>query len=361
MDLDRWSEPQKNPDGSSNKFPVAMKDFARSGFFGLQDHGRPVAYRNIRIKRLDGDTMYKLEEQPHGVALKNPDGNVVFQYLTSKPPNTNLAANSTSCFHPVFTPSGERLTDLAPGDHHHHRGVFLAWHTMQFQWPADFSAFGPLGPTEGFDVERGDFWGWGQYAPTEGRVIKNRGVRLLAADAHQATVEMQDDWMVHDKVMMVQETTCQVRQEGDTYVIDLDYKLTPKTDAVLNQSSFGGFCVRARNDGESYYADAEGRVTLPDPYHSAPKLNWPARPWYDYTITLKDGKTVGCTVIDHPQNRNATWHNPRYIWMINPCVTAAGPVLIKAKETFRLRYRLLIHDGPTPVDAIKTLAAAYRN
>ena len=52
MHLDEWTEPNKNPDGTSNKFKTAYKDMPRSGHIGLQDHGDSVWYRNIRIKRL---------------------------------------------------------------------------------------------------------------------------------------------------------------------------------------------------------------------------------------------------------------------------------------------------------------------
>jgi len=52
MDLDKWTTARKNPDNTDNKFGRALKDFARVGYIGLQDHGRPVWYRNVRVKRL---------------------------------------------------------------------------------------------------------------------------------------------------------------------------------------------------------------------------------------------------------------------------------------------------------------------
>src|SRR3954469_12465680 len=52
MDLDRWSEAGKNPDGTPNKFKKPLKEFPRKGFIGLQDHHKAVWFRNIRIKSL---------------------------------------------------------------------------------------------------------------------------------------------------------------------------------------------------------------------------------------------------------------------------------------------------------------------
>ena len=56
VDLNDWKEAKKNPDGTPNKFPKALKDFSRHGPLGLQGlHGKaqaPVWYRNIKIKEL---------------------------------------------------------------------------------------------------------------------------------------------------------------------------------------------------------------------------------------------------------------------------------------------------------------------
>jgi len=57
IDLDKWTEPRKNPDGTPNKFAKALKDYARKGPIGLQGiHGRegqPVWFRNMKIKVLN--------------------------------------------------------------------------------------------------------------------------------------------------------------------------------------------------------------------------------------------------------------------------------------------------------------------
>lgn len=52
MNLNDWTEAHKNPDGTPNKFNTAYKDTAREGVLGFQDHGKPVWYRNIKVKRL---------------------------------------------------------------------------------------------------------------------------------------------------------------------------------------------------------------------------------------------------------------------------------------------------------------------
>ncbi len=51
LNLDEWKEANKNPDGSQNKFGTALKDLPREGRIGFQDHGHPVWYRNVRIKK----------------------------------------------------------------------------------------------------------------------------------------------------------------------------------------------------------------------------------------------------------------------------------------------------------------------
>lgn len=53
VDVNEWPEVGKNPDGTTNKFKVAIKDKPRKGHIGLQNHGQVVWFKDIRVKSLD--------------------------------------------------------------------------------------------------------------------------------------------------------------------------------------------------------------------------------------------------------------------------------------------------------------------
>jgi len=52
VDLDKFTEPNKRPDGTPHKFDVAYKDHPRKGYIGLQDHGADCWFKNIKLKPL---------------------------------------------------------------------------------------------------------------------------------------------------------------------------------------------------------------------------------------------------------------------------------------------------------------------
>jgi len=290
----------------------------------------------------EGEKRFTLVPDEHGMVLKTPDGRTVFRYMTKKPAQTKLTANSVCCLFPLKTPSGEDVVEFAPPDHPHHRGVFLTWHAME-------------------GAKAADFWGWGQFAPTKDRVIRNKLVHFLdKRDPNQAAILVRNDWVAEGEVMIEEATTITAREVKGAYVIDLDFRLTPTSDVTLKQTAFGGLCVKSRKDGKAAYRDPRGEVKLPAPHHLKPETDWPAADWYDYTIQLNSGKTIGIAVLDHPGNPPTVWHNLGAIAMVNPCIVAPGPVTIKKGQPLRLRYRLVVHDGPTPTDLLAELTKQWR-
>jgi hypothetical protein len=53
VDLAKFVEPYKRPEGTAHKFDIAYRDHPRRGYIGLQDHGSPCWFKNIKLKPLD--------------------------------------------------------------------------------------------------------------------------------------------------------------------------------------------------------------------------------------------------------------------------------------------------------------------
>jgi hypothetical protein len=300
----------------------------------------------LRIPLQSQTKTYTLEPAPAGKTLKSADGQTVFTYLTRKPDDVPLAGNSACCFHPVNTPSGERVTDIAPPDHRDHRGAFFAWGNMDFERKTG-------------DV-RADFWGWGHYAPTAGRVIQNRDVRMVNANSQSAEVAVENDWLIEGQKVLNEFTTARTRREQSANILDLIFRFTSDDKFTVDQMAFTGFVVRCRKDGQSYLSDSKGKVTLPDSNALKPETDWPAENWYSYTIALNNGKTVAAAVIDHPANPRSLWHEPRGVAFLNPCISAIQPVTIPAGQPLVLRYRTVFNDGEFLDGMLDRLAAEWR-
>jgi Family of unknown function (DUF6807) len=289
---------------------------------------------------------WTLEPGAAGKTLKDPNGRVVLGYLTARPAGVPLEGNSACCIHPFNTVGGECATDIAPADHRDHRGIFFAWHDTSF--------------TRGGETLKGDFWGWGRFAPIENRVIVNRDLRLSRSDASSAEVAVQNDWMIDKQAVMKESTTIGVSDKGGARTLDLTFRFTSDYHVTLNRMAFTGLCFRCRKDGEYFYSDAKGEVKLPDSKPTAPETDWPAQSWYSHTVKHPDGKTVASAVVDHPGNPPSLWHGVRLVSFLNPCIAAPAPVKIPAGKTLTLRYLAVTQDGEFGPGVLDKIAAGWR-
>ncbi|MBI1374105.1 MAG: DUF1080 domain-containing protein [Phycisphaera sp.] len=55
MNTDEWPVYGKRPDGTKHKFKTAIKDMARVGYIGFQDHGDKNWFKNVKLLELNPD------------------------------------------------------------------------------------------------------------------------------------------------------------------------------------------------------------------------------------------------------------------------------------------------------------------
>jgi hypothetical protein len=276
------------------------------------------------------DKEYSGEWTDDFVVLQTPADKPILRYVHERVPEGEKApAVEGVCFtHPIYTPSGEIVTDLAPADHPHHRGVFCGWIEVEGEQP-------------------GDWWGWGAKAPKENRFVLNREARVTEHSADRVTLRLINAWRVGEETIVGERITLSATSLEGCHVIDYEFKHTVATRKPVRiaQNPFGGFCYRARPRGKQEITGPNGRMMLPDAVFDRAETNWPSSHWYDLTYRADDGKVSGVAVMDHPNNPLSTWHVVRGIHMLNPCIVAEGPHEIEFGDPLYLKYRLVAHDG----------------
>jgi hypothetical protein len=285
--------------------------------------------------------MFRIQRSAQALTIKAPNGTEALRYQLTLPEKTALSVESACFFHPLRTPNGVAVTDLAPDDHRHHRGVFLGWVEMH-------------------GAKNGDFWGWGEPAPKVHRRIVHGELSDGYTLGSEAGFTARNDWRADGTVMLQERLRAVLRRVGFAHVLDLTYTLTPAADLEIARWAFGGFCVRGRKDGSVEYASPAGLVTLPNPVHTKPETDWPDAPWYHLMLRLAPDITAGCAVINHPRNPPTLWHNHRDLRMLNPCTSAPAALKLAAGKPLVLRYRVVAHDGPRSDLLLNRLTSEWR-
>ena len=117
---------------------------------------------------------YTLQPDEHGMVLRAPDGRVVLRYMTKKPAETNLSANSVCCLYPVHTPAGVRAVDTLGGVD------IVATCPIHHVFPRDPYYMGGAYVAQDYvDTFTGEVWKRGAKAPTLEINIPKAGVYTL--------------------------------------------------------------------------------------------------------------------------------------------------------------------------------------
>jgi hypothetical protein len=239
---------------------------------------------------------------------------------------TKAVGQSACYFHPLTTPKGLVLTDVAPKDHPHHRGIFLGWVQMN-------------------GAKDADFWGWGQPAPTKDRQIVNLGVVVK-----DGAVVIANDWVAEELVVLRERTRVRLQEKDGIRILDLEILLYAEHKTTIARWAFSGFAVRAKKDGIKSVEGPAGAVDLKAPSHTKPETNWPDAAWYGFQYDAG-----GVAVAGRPGNPPSTWHVAKGIGLLNPAPQAVAPLVIEEEKPLNLAYRVMTWDGPTPREALNRL------
>lgn len=242
--------------------------------------------------------------------------------------------------HPIRSASGKIVSRVWPmeekegeaKDHIHHRGLWFSHG----------------------DVNGVDFWA-NDPSQMKGKqgTIRTKRITALKSGKKEGSLSAVFEWVSPaGKVLVNEARTMTFYSDPTLRIIDLDINLTSTEPAKFGDTKEGTFALRltAPLDGKhtGKMTSSTGAV--------GEKLVWgKAFPWVDYAGTL-EGEALGVAFLDHPGNpKHPTfWHSRDYgLFAANIFgehdffndKTRDGSLTLKPGETWRFRYRVVVHPG----------------
>ena len=283
----------------------------------------------VPAETVGADTKVTVQQDSEGVTV-NVNGKLFTRYL--------IKSGAKPILYPLIGPTGKEMTRGYPmraaiaeekEDHIHHRSFWF---------------------THG-DVNGVDFW-----AETKNHgVIKHRKFSKVAADGDRATIVTVNDWIGPDGVKHCEDER-QWTFGADEKSRWVDAAITVKaTDRPVKFGDTKEGCFGVRVAGSMRVELGKGgRIVNSEGESDIDAWGKPAA-WVDYSGPV-DGEAVGVAILNHPTSfRFPTyWHVRTYgLFAANPfglhhfkrSNEFDGSHTLQPGESFRIRYRVLLHQG----------------
>ncbi len=300
-----------------------------------------IAKYNDKVLRIEKDGKRVLSYN-HAVVPPPP-----IEVMGDKYKDNRDLYNRSGFIHPLWSPKGSVLTDIHPGDHYHHVGIWMPWTKTKF---------------EGKET---DFWnlGAGQGTVRFNRFLSTTNGPVYGGfQAEHDHVALQTD--DGEKIVLKEVWDVRVYDVGGSdkgyWIIDFvsAQRCVAQSGLLLEKYRYGGFGFRGTAEwkGEkASYLTSQGR-TRKDGHTTRAR-------WCD-TAGVSDGQWKGITHFSHPDNFRHP--EPMRIWpgfeqevFFNWAPVQVGDFELKPGKDHVFRYRMYVHEGKVDVENTERLWNDY--
>jgi hypothetical protein len=236
-------------------------------------------------------------------------------------------------------------------DHPHHRGFWIGYG----------------------DVNGVNFWENEAASKTSGDNPATKGLLTLKSlgemkpGKKSGTIQAVFEWAAPERGPVLEEDrTMTFYADRDIRTFDVDVTFTAKTAVKFADTKEGFFAIRL---ADSMAGKNGGLMTNAEGAQTEKNVWGKKAQWVDYDGTV-DGQKVGIVIFNNPKNsaESPRWHSRDYgLFAVNPFglkefdpkAEGKGGLELKAGDTLRLRYRVVIHPGDYPKQKIEDLYKDY--
>ena len=284
-----------------------------------------ILFVSIGFSQEKQKTGFEFQKDMQGINLVENGKPVFFYQQQTKMLAGKYKANNY--LHPLYSLTGEVLTEESPKDHPYHSGIFWRWH----QHYVDNKSIGEGWVFEGIyqDVEK-----------VNTKIVKGTAQFDISVLWKSSNYQNGKPYIEEKTKIIVYPAEQNLRK------IDFEISLkglvpNAQIGGAADEKGYGGFCPRIRLPDGLIFTSVDGPV-------KPQNTQITAGPWMDMSGPLgKNGEISGVTMMCHPSTPNypAPWILRQKTSMQNVVYPGRDLVTVPMDKPIVLRYRLLIHNG----------------